>query len=496
MLRRQESRWIGPMKVEDQNVVWPTLGNKMYRASPEHVRCLSAMEETTLLRKTDENQSVQSNPPGNHPVPEQLPGEENVPADPQVARQRSESAGQPEPEVPPGPASEENSENKTEDAGNHERMPEPQNQMNEPAEQMHPENIPLPEDDADEELFAKVFTLSSEEVWKYEIELSERDLNELVQSTHEEQVALLVPVAKRQKVEVQLAKLTAKEQQQFEEAKEKELQSWIGTEAIATVLRRKIPPEQILRCRWILSWKDAETNSHLSANTDRPTNRKAKARLVVLGFEDPALADLERDSPTLTKLSRSLLLQIASSKHWTVGSFDVRTAFLRGGADQSRILGLEPPKELRKKLNMKDEEVRQLLKGAYGRADAPLLWFRELTRGLKELQFEQSPFDPCMFTLSDEKGELMGAVGVHVDDGLFCGNEEFHNRINLLEKKYPFGSRKQREFTFTGLHIVQKADHSIWVDQTQYVKDISQITINQNRRRNPEAEVLKKRDMH
>ena len=488
MLWRQESRWIGPMKValhEDQNVVWLTLGNKMYRASPEHVRHLSSMEETIRLRKSDENTFVQPQSPDNHPVPEQLPGEDNVPENPQVARQRSESSGQPEPEIPPRPTSEELAENRTENA----KMPENLREKDDQTEKVNPEEIPLPEDDVDEELFAKAFTLSSEEVWKYEIELSEKDLNELVQSTHEEQIALLVSAAKRQKVEVQLAKLTPKEQQQFVEAKEKELQSWSDTEAIATVLRRKIPPEQILRCRWILSWKDAETNSHLSASSDKLMNRKAKARLVVLGFEDPALADLERDSPTLTKLSRSLLLQIASSKHWTIGSFDVRTAFLRGRADQSRILGLEPPKELRQKLNMKDEEVCQLLKGAYGRADAPLLRFRELTRGLKELGFQQAPFDPCMFTLSNEQGELMGTVGVHVDDGLFCGNEEFHKRINLLETKYPFGSRKQREFTFTGLHIVQKADHSIWVDQTQYVKDIPPITIPQDRRRNPEVEV-------
>ena len=492
MLWRQESKWIGPMKVvlhEDQKVVWLSLGNKMYRASPEHVRSLSAMEETSVFQKADERPTTLSQPPSNHPVPEQLPGGEGVPDNPQVIRQRSESSGQPEPEIPPRPASEENPEKPTEEDNKQAELLGTPNQLNEQNDTTQPENIPIPEDDADEELFAKAFMLSNEEVWRYEIELNDRDINELVQSTHEEQIALLVSAAKRQKAEVQLAKLNPEEQKQFAEAKDKELQSWIDTEAIATVLRRKIPPEQILRCRWILSWKDAETNSHLSAEGRKPPNRKAKARLVVLGFEDPLLAELERDSPTLTKLSRSLLLQIASSKHWTIGSFDVRTAFLRGRADQSRILGLEPPKELRQKLKMKDEEVCQLLKGAYGRADAPLLWFRELTRGLKELQFEQSPFDPCLFTLSDEKGDLMGAVGIHVDDGLFCGNAEFHKRINLLEKKYPFGSRKQREFTFTGLHISQKADHSIWVDQTQYVKDISPITVNQNRRKNPEASV-------
>ena len=462
----------------------------MYRAAPEHVRHLSAMEEAVEMKKTNSEQTTgrdQTRHVHPHPVPEQLPTEEPQLDNPPNRRQRTESTGQPEPEVPPIPMAE-NLEGLAEDDYSPEVLPSASQRGEEKTQSLSPENVPIPEDE-DDELFAAAFTLANDEVWKYEIELSDRETSEIVNASHEEQISLLVTAAKRQKVEVQLSKLTLEEQAQFKEAKEKELQSWIDTEVIATVLRRKIPPEQIHRCRWILSWKDPETNSHLSAENKQTAKRKAKARLVVLGFEDPALADLERDSPTLTKLSRSLLLQIASSKHWTIGSFDVRTAFLRGSADNSRILGLEPPKELREKLQMKDTEVCQLLKGAYGRADAPLLWFKELCRGLQELQFQQAPFDPCLFTLSDEGGNLMGAVGVHVDDGLFCGNEEFHRRINLLEQKYPFGSRKQREFTFTGLHIVQKADHSIWVDQTQYVKDIPAIGVPVERRRSPEADV-------
>lgn len=78
-------------------------------------------------------------------------------------------------------------------------------------------------------------------------------------------------------------------------------------------------------------------------------NRKPKARLVVLGYhQDPLLHNIQRDSPTLTKLGRSLILQMASSKAWRISSFDAKTAFLRGTADQNRILAFEPVPEFKK----------------------------------------------------------------------------------------------------------------------------------------------------
>ena len=217
--------------------------------------------------------------------------------------------------------------------------------------------------------------------------------------------------------------------------------------------------------------------------------RKAKARLVILGYQDPDLNTLERDSPTLSKLSRSLLLQTCVSNQWEIGSFDVKTAFLRGKTD-SRTLGIEPPEELRAKLGLKLTAVCQLLKGAYGLINAPLLWFRELSKTSQGLGFQPAPFDPCCFVLFNEKHQTRGFIGIHVDDGLFAGDEIFHAKINELERIFPFGSRKQRNFVFTGLQISQQDDFSIHVDQTQYVKDINPINIDKERRKHPEEPII------
>jgi hypothetical protein len=187
----------------------------------------------------------------------------------------------------------------------------------------------------------------------------------------------------------------------------------------------------------------------------------------------------------MSKLSRVLTLQHAASLGWDIHSFDIKTAFLRGTERNPRLLGMEPPEEMRRKMNLKPDEVVQLLKGAYGRVDAPFLWFQELRQSLLDLGFSQAPFDPCCFVLRGPDHRPEGILGIHVDDGLCAGSKQFHEKLTLLEKKYPFGSHKSREFTFTGLKICQKTDQSIWVDQEQYVKDIHPIQISKERKQQP-----------
>ena len=59
-------------------------------------------------------------------------------------------------------------------------------------------------------------------------------------------------------------------------------------------------------------------------------NVKAKARLVILGYLDPKIAEVPRDSPTLGRHSKMLLLQQVASRGWDLRSFDIEAAFLQG----------------------------------------------------------------------------------------------------------------------------------------------------------------------
>ena len=49
--------------------------------------------------------------------------------------------------------------------------------------------------------------------------------------------------------------------------------------------------------RWVLTWKTDETS---------PLGHKAKARLVVRGYQDPELHQVDTDSPTLSRDARML----------------------------------------------------------------------------------------------------------------------------------------------------------------------------------------------
>ena len=96
-----------------------------------------------------------------------------------------------------------------------------------------------------------------------------------------------------------------------------------------------------MRCRWLLNWKDAieELKEDLSDHGCR-----AKARLVIIGYEDPGVDVVNNDAPTLTKAGRTTVLQAVASHGWELLSFDVSTDFLHGRGD-GRNLGLHPTPE-------------------------------------------------------------------------------------------------------------------------------------------------------
>ena len=107
-----------------------------------------------------------------------------------------------------------------------------------------------------------------------------------------------------------------------------------------------------------------------------------------------------------------------------------------------------------------------------------------------KLGFTQSPSDPCKFLLyHHETGSLEGVLGLHVDDGICGGSQYFSQKIDLLEAKYPFGSKKLKQFTFTGIEMDQLANGTITMKQSNYVRAIEPIKIPTERRQQAEAAV-------
>eukprot|EP00435_Cladocopium_sp_Y103_P004696 s6476_g1.t1 len=322
-----------------------------------------------------------------------------------------------------------------------------------------------------------------------EVPMTRQDLLHWSQSEHPEELAQVASASKRARAEVQIKDLNAEEKSLFAKAKEAELSCWLQTSALKPVLRKHLNPEQILRSRWVLTWKTVdEKDNHGSS-------RKAKARLVVLGYQDPRLTEVQRDAPTLTREGRHTVLQLISSQQWVLTSFDIKTAFLRGKADSDNPLAMEPPKELRDRMQLSQDQVCALIGNAYGRVDAPLLFYKELTQQLKNLGFKMHPLEPCVHYLESWKNgqrTLHGVLGTHVDDGICGGDEWFHSKLEVLRQSLPFGSFKQRKFVFTGIQLEQLPDFSIRANQRDYIRAILPIEVGKHRRNNLQETVTEK----
>ena len=76
-----------------------------------------------------------------------------------------------------------------------------------------------------------------------------------------------------------------------------------------------------MKMRWALTYK--------SAQVDEFGRKVPKARLVILGYQDPDLDELERESPTLSTTSRALIFTISANEKWKLKSGDVKTAFMQ-----------------------------------------------------------------------------------------------------------------------------------------------------------------------
>ena len=511
-------QWIGPMKVvvhENNKTIWTTMASKLYRCAPEHVRPVTASEAQTIVLppndpstseiakhlgelqsqgitqaidlSTEHPVSVNPTAPGNGPesIETEGPMINAVPDNPSTPDGQipSISSNQPDQEQEPD---HHNSASSTEN------LPANIDDISE-----DPAAIPIPSDD-DELICEGLWCVDipevnheslnpfADEAWRMEILISEDDINAWRCSEQPEEMAFLVTAARKQRSEVKMSQLSNSEKEEFQKAKTKEISNWLKTNTVTKILRNKLSPEQILRCRWILTWKPLDPS-----DIDPKDNKdhKAKARLVVLGYLDPLITEVPRDAPTLNRHTRMLILQLIASKSWNLQSFDISAAFLQGKPQGDRVIGLEPVPELMEALKMSSQEVCQLTKGAYGLIDAPFLWYTALKDELVHLGFEICPMDPCVFVLRNEKQQPDGILGVHVDDGICGGNQRFQQKIDELEKKYPFGSKKISKFTFTGIELSQEPGGSITMSQSKYIRGIEPIAITRERRSQMDSKV-------
>ena len=290
----------------------------------------------------------------------------------------------------------------------------------------------------------------------------------------------------KKNAEVKLKHLSEEEKVEFRQAMQGEINSFLERDAIEIASRHGIDPMKLLGMRWVLTYKP------LSDENGNETGKKAKARLIIRGYEDPNLLNLKRDSPTLAVQSRNILLSLAAAYHWPIWAGDIKTAFLNGDPlPESEQLFGDPPKEAREIMNMKDEEILRIRKVIYGLLHAPRAWMDKLNSVLSQQGWINSRLESCTWRLFDENNNLCGLIGCHVDDLLVTGHGSlFDEKVRELRSSFPFGSwqaAQKETITFCGCELHQDLQFNVFLTQERYSLSINEIPVSVVRRREPSS---------
>ena len=309
-----------------------------------------------------------------------------------------------------------------------------------------------------------------------EIEFPLLDHDRLLKKYLKNPEAFVVTSLKKKRVEINERTLSKEDKDLIRLAKGKEVKEFIKEHVVERLKDGEhVDPAKIMRMRWVLTWKKNEDGS-----------KKGKARLVVLGFEDPFLGHETTSSPTLNKRSKQILLQICVQEEWKLLKGDVTAAFLQGRSAMHDKYALAPP-ELAEALGLpQGERVVRLLKSVYGLTTAPIEWFQKVNDVLKSLGAEQCASDPCVWRyVVDNK--LQGLVGAHVDDFLICGDnhsEHWKKFIEVLQTSFRWTPWEEEKFKQCGVLITQNPDGSITQHQEEYLATLSEIDLKKERAEN------------
>eukprot|EP00435_Cladocopium_sp_Y103_P022896 s1673_g5.t1 len=282
--------------------------------------------------------------------------------------------------------------------------------------------------------------------------------------------------------EHQWQQLPLERKKDFDLAQAKELTNVLQSKALRSLSEQEwnnLDRRKCLQMRWVLTTK---------------SDASAKARLVILGYQQHNLTEVQAAAPTMNRLSRNMLLTVCANKGFRLRSGDVTSAFLQANQsmeDDDLVVWVTP--ELAILYGAPPEHPYlplKVVKPFYGLVHSPRAWYNDVAATLTKTKWRMLLSDRCLFTLYDEETdpenpELIAIAGVHVDDFLIGGKEDhpkFQEAISQLEKAYKWGKWETESFTYAGCHLKQMPDGTIYLDQVEYTsKWVDEIPITPER---------------
>ena len=215
-------------------------------------------------------------------------------------------------------------------------------------------------------------------------------------------------------------------------------------------LRKQGLQDRVMQSRFVLVDKRGQKHSRESIGHESILSHCGSW----IGYADPDVLDIRRDSPTACPEAFNVLLATSASKgreEWVLLTADVQAAFLNGEfQDYDRVLYGWQPKNGPALRGVQPGNLLLILKGVFGLNDAPSKWWANVSKELVQIGFRKQRMCLGLFMLHSPEGVLSGVICLHVDDMLGSGDELFESKLKELDKLVGFGSMKRQKFDHCG----------------------------------------------
>ena len=208
---------------------------------------------------------------------------------------------------------------------------------------------------------------------------------------------------------------------------------------------------------------------------------KPKSRFCVHGHRDPDGGSFKTFAPTPSAEAFHMVCQTITNARMHLLFADVKAAFAQSNPlkrPQGRLF-VTPCDGT----PLEAQDLIELIAPVYGLDDAPIRWYETVCQLLRQLGYQKSLLDPCVFILHEDGG-LKSLILLEVDD--FCiasidkKTEDWIKKE--LQAKFQFGKWEVGEADFIGRHV-KKVDGEIRFDQEKYIiEKIQPIHLNRGRR--------------
>ena len=241
-------------------------------------------------------------------------------------------------------------------------------------------------------------------------------------------------------------------------------------------------PDRFMGSRFVIIRKALEEGRNVDVNDE--SSFKVKSRWCLQGHLDPDLDSKALEgllqSPTLSQMGRTVLMQLLASYKWGLQLGDIKGAFMEAGPLPSKYRPLFAHQPKGGIPGLPHDAVIEVVGNVYGQNDAPYAWFSTFNTEAIAAGWVQSKFDSCLYYLRDSENRLKGVLGVHVDDTA-CGGEGplFEEAISKLKRRFPYRKWRTGSGEFCGAFYSQDpSTFEISMNQSQFAEGLRVASIN------------------